>query len=817
MSTLYTTNQSRRWSPLTLAQPASKPSATLDQETLLKLQALQNRFFTTADSSELALHEPALRRLKIEQILNTLVEEMGLALTPQQYNQCITFIQNEALGYGPLSPLINHPEITEIMVNGPNRIFVEQKGELRLVEEIAFHDEKHLRALIERIVARVGRRIDEASPSVDARLEDGSRVNILIPPLSLDGPMLTIRKFQQEPYDLDELVRLGALRLDMADFLQAAVRSRLSIVVSGGTGAGKTTMLNALAAYINPQERIVTVEDSAELKFHQQHKHVIRTETRPPNIQGMGEVTIRHLVRNALRMRPDRIIVGEVRGAEALDMLQAMNTGHEGSMTTLHANAPEDALRRIETMVRWAEGAANLPNEAIREQIASAIDLIIQVSRYGLERKVASISEVQGLRRGKIVVKELFRFDLLHSDPVTRKVMGRFDATGVTPRNLERLELRSGAKLRHYFTSSLVAETLQDYLQDESVTEIMINGPKDAYIEKRDHGLQPITLDFSSPEHLLGLIKSITASSGKLLDKQHPTVDDRLPDGSRVNAVIHPIAPNGPVLTIRKFPKQPWQMDDLGKRDMFSPAMVDFLAACVKARLNLLISGGTGSGKTTLLNALTSFIGESGRHDRIVTIEDVAELQLQHDHWIRLEAQPVDDYGEGGVSIRDLVINALRMRPDRIIVGEVRGGEALDMLQAMNTGHEGSMTTIHANSPADALSRLATMVTMAGVELPAAAVQAQIAGAIDIVVQVSRTADNKRRVTAIAEVIKQPGHLRVQEIFAYRLFTTPAGGSATGHCCLVSQPACLERLQLQGVTLPPATFTPLLTKAEEDR
>ncbi|MDI6709516.1 MAG: CpaF family protein [Thermoanaerobacterales bacterium] len=342
---------------------------------------------------------------------------------------------DEILGYGPITPLLNDPEVNEVMVNGPHRVYVERKGRLELTS-VEFRDNEHILHIIEKIVTPLGRRIDESMPMVDARLPDGSRVNAIIPPLALDGPTLTIRKFARERLRIEDLVRLGTLNQEMARFLEACVRARLNIVVSGGTGSGKTTTLNVLSSFIPADERIVTIEDAAELQLHQEH--VVRLESRPANIEGRGQITIRDLVRNALRMRPDRIVVGEVRGGEALDMLQAMNTGHDGSLTTGHANGPRDMLARLETMVLMA--GMDLPVRAIREQIASAVDLIVHQSRLkDGSRKVTQITEVQGMEGDVIVLQDIFLFRQQGVDNENRAV-GRYEATGIRPKFMEKIE-----------------------------------------------------------------------------------------------------------------------------------------------------------------------------------------------------------------------------------------------------------------------------------------------------------------------------------------------------------------------------------------
>jgi pilus assembly protein CpaF len=346
-------------------------------------------------------------------------------------------LKDDVLGHGPLERLLADDTVSEIMVNGPYDVWIEREGVLHKTT-VRFSDESHVRRVINKMVAEVGRRIDEAQPMVDARLPDGSRINAVIPPLSLGGALLTVRKFGSERMDLDTLCRLGTLTPDTADFLRRCIEARLNILISGGTGTGKTTLLNALSAGIPHSERIVTVEDAAELRLAQ--RHVLRLETRPKNIEGEGEVTIRDLVRNSLRMRPDRIVVGEVRGAEALDMLQAMNTGHDGSLSTVHANTPRDALARIETMVLMA--GYDLPLRAIRQQVASALDLLIQLERiHDGSRKVVAITEVQRMESDMITLQDLFIFqvDGLASD---RKVIGSLVSTGLRPGFIDKFEKR---------------------------------------------------------------------------------------------------------------------------------------------------------------------------------------------------------------------------------------------------------------------------------------------------------------------------------------------------------------------------------------
>jgi pilus assembly protein CpaF len=361
-------------------------------------------------------------------------ESSNVPLSLHERESLTTDVLNEVFGLGPLELLLKDPTISDILVNRANQVYIEREGR---IEEtgIVFRDDKHLMQIIERIVSAVGRRIDESSPMVDARLQDGSRVNVIIPPLALDGPAMSIRRFRTDRLGADDLVQRESLTAPMLQFLKGAIGARLNVVISGGTGAGKTTLLNVLSSFISGAERIVTIEDAAELTLRQ--RHVVRLETRPPNIEGKGAIKQRQLVINALRMRPDRIIVGEVRGDEALDMLQAMNTGHDGSLTTVHANSPRDALYRLDTMVAMA--SLGIPEKAIRQQVASAINLIIQVTRLtDGTRRVTSISELTGMEQDVITMQEIFAFQQTGINPAGQ-VIGRFRATGIRPRCADRL------------------------------------------------------------------------------------------------------------------------------------------------------------------------------------------------------------------------------------------------------------------------------------------------------------------------------------------------------------------------------------------
>ncbi len=374
------------------------------------------------------LGQEQMKGLVIER-LEELLAEAQVPLSSEERRTLVDQLTQDILGYGPIQQFLDDPAVTEVMVNSTDQIYVERDGSIEATGR-RFQSVEHVRRVIDRIVSEVGRRIDEASPMVDARLPDGSRVNAIVPPLAVDGPMLTIRKFSAVPFQVDDLIGFRTLTPRLAAFLQACVSSRVSVLVSGGTGSGKTTLLNVLSGFVPETERLITIEDAVELRLKQ--RHVIRLESRPANIEGRGEVTIRDLVRNALRMRPDRIIVGEVRGAEALDMLQAMNTGHEGSLTTLHANSPRDALARLETMILMA--GVDLPLQAIREQVASAIDLVVHVGRLSDgTRRITQVSEVTGMEGSVIQLNALFEFDTAAGLDEDGTLAGVAQPTGIRP------------------------------------------------------------------------------------------------------------------------------------------------------------------------------------------------------------------------------------------------------------------------------------------------------------------------------------------------------------------------------------------------
>ena len=423
-------------------RPAIKKETPIhDPKNQTKFSELKSKFFFIRDAVQKNLladnnntsMDSDLLRSETEDCFNQVLEDENILYNHSERTQMLEWVVEDIVGYGPIEPLLKDSEITEIMVNGYNKVFVERFG---LIERTSakFENDAHLMQVIDRIVSPIGRRVDETSPMVDARLPNGYRVNATVPPLSMDGPLLTIRKFASEPYTVQDLIANGTLTTALSNFLNGCVEARVNLVISGGTGSGKTTFLNVLSSFIPERERVITIEDTAELQLRQMH--VVRLEKRPPNIEGKGEITIRQLVINALRMRPDRIVVGECRGGEALDMLQAMNTGHDGSMTTVHSNSPRDTLRRIETMVLMA--GMDLPLKAIREQVANSIELVVHLERVrDGTRKIVKVSEVQGMESDTIVMQDLFIFN--QTGIKNGLVQGALKATGLRPQFLQKL------------------------------------------------------------------------------------------------------------------------------------------------------------------------------------------------------------------------------------------------------------------------------------------------------------------------------------------------------------------------------------------
>jgi pilus assembly protein CpaF len=418
----------------------------MDTSALTHIEAIKSKIHKKilglVDLRTMESMSPEQLRSELKLLTERLLDDDSIAINESERHTVVQSIQNEMLGLGPIEPLLADTTVSDILVNGPNRVYVERRGRLEATD-VKFDSDAHLLRIIDKIVSRIGRRVDELSPMVDARLPDGSRVNAIIPPLALDGPVLSIRRFSVVPYGMDDLVKFGTLTPEMAELIYGLVKAKVNLLVSGGTGSGKTTLLNVISGAIPPNERIITIEDAAELQLQQ--PHVVRLESRPQNIEGKGEVTQRALLRNSLRMRPDRIILGEIRGAEVLDMLQAMNTGHEGSMTTIHANTPRDALTRLEHMMSMA--GMQVSPRTMRQQISAALSVVIQISRLSDgKRKITSLQEITGVEGDIESMQEIFKFDQTGVD-ATGAVQGRFLATGIRPKFEQRLRTR-GVNLR---------------------------------------------------------------------------------------------------------------------------------------------------------------------------------------------------------------------------------------------------------------------------------------------------------------------------------------------------------------------------------
>ncbi len=798
-------------------------------------------------------------------------------------------IVQDMIGYGMLEPLIRNDALEEIMVVGIKKpVYVYHRKHGMCKTNIVFEKDIEIERIVAKIARSLGRRIDFSCPLLDARLPDGSRVNATIRPISLEGPTLTIRKFRKEPFTIIDLIKYRTLNLEVASFLWLCVDGLgikpANILVAGGSSSGKTTTLNCLASFIPPTERVISIEDTAELQLP--IEHWIRLETRPPNVEGRGEVSMDELVKNTLRMRPDRIIVGEVRGEEARTLLAAMNTGQSGCMGTVHANNAR------ETVTRLTSSPMNVPSVMI-----PSLDFIIMQNRFiykgKLVRRITEIAEVVGIEDGEVVLKNLFTWDpktdtllptgersnfideLLRLKGVNErelekelerreKILKRMQENSITSlREVGRIIRRFYAKLnvfgeekkrkktiaveehlnhkivqfegeihpvyelpipdltkedkkllkfledkaireimvspiilrgkrgKHFlygkvfemikttspglslekqkYFANLIVQNMVGYgaidplLRDDSLEEVMIiSHKKPVYVNHRGYGICKTNITFEDEEEVLRIIERIAASVGRRIDKAVPLLDARLPDGSRVNATIRPISLEGPTLTIRKFRKEPFTIIDLIKYRTLNLEVASFLWLCVDGLgikpANILVAGGSSSGKTTTLNCLASFIPPT---ERVISIEDTAELQLPIEHWIRLETRPPNVEGRGEVSMDELVKNTLRMRPDRIIVGEVRGEEARTLFIAMNTGHEGCMGTVHSNSARETIIRLTN---------PPMNVPKIMIPALDLIIMQNKIYKGDkviRRITEITEVCSSDEKIELNPIYVW--------------------------------------------------
>ncbi|MBI4860352.1 MAG: CpaF family protein [Candidatus Riflebacteria bacterium] len=978
-------------------------------------QALYSKFqfLETPPEGSSAEVEREFYSREVDLVIKDVVVATGIKLPDVVLANLKNDILDGIMGFGPIQKLLNQENLSEIMVNGPDHIYIERGGKLQRTN-ICFRDPAQLYQVIEKIVIPVGRRCDEFFPYCDARLPDGSRVNIIIPPLSLVGPVITIRRFSTNPFQVSDLVKMNTLTQPMADFIRACVESRQNLIVSGGTGSGKTTTLNAISGFLPATERIVTIEDSAELQLLQ--PHVVSLETRQANVEGKGQITIRDLFRNALRMIPKRVVVGECRGAESLDMIGAMSAGNRGSLTTAHANTPKDMLARLETMIMMA--GMNLSSRMIRELISSALNIVVQQERLGDgKRRITHIAEVIGIVNGEIQMEDIYKFvqtgvddrgtvlgvykatgyipkcldsffeedlklpenlfegvasvaqlkidwktrietaareeaakikakialqmamedvgpaqipgivmaaDTLGGGPGSARNFGWEDALGDMRRSTEggrteggefgpllsvaehktagglvrRLKVEAEAKgqegpavadrdaaalarqfkrqiiqvlparlafergdrpfasreeeektvrgmieetvnrisvemrrplpprLRATIIEDALADVvglgpIQRFIADPDVSEVMVNGPDRIYVEIKGK-LKKTSTTFEDDTHVIHILRKIITPVGRRCDETNPMVDARTQEGFRLNAIIRPLSIIGPVITIRKFADTPFRMPKLIEMGSVSHEAAEFIRACINLKQNIFVSGGTGSGKTTTLNAISEFIPEC----RIVTIEDAAELRLLQEHVVSLETRPPNLEGKGQITIRDLVRNALHMRPDRIIVGECRGGEALDMISSMSTGNQGSLSTGHANTPEDLLRRLETMVMMSGVDLPLRAIREQIAAAVDLIIQQDRMSDGTRKITHVSEVLPATEDgVRVQHIFKFKQEgVDPATGKVMGSLRFTGVvPTFLLKFLDEGVTLPEGVFGPkvsikdLLTELDQRR
>jgi len=711
--------------------------------------------------------------------------------------------------YGKLQPLLMDDRLEEVMYNGPTKNVIVYHRDHGMCDTNIFMTEEEAKKVIRRIGHFVGKEVDRFHSLLDGRLPDGSRVNATVRPSSPEGPSITIRKFRKDPFTVIDLIKFGTLDPHTAAFLWMAIEGLqykpANVLVSGGTGSGKTTTLNVLAMFVPKELRMITIEDTAELQL--EHDHWVRLEAVPPS-PGIKEVTIDDLLKNTLRMRPDRLIVGEVRGPEAKTMFTAMNTGHDGTLGTVHANTAQETITRLTS-----------PPMEVAPVMLTGLDLIVMQTRMTIAgkpaRRITEIAEVGGLEGDRPRLNIIYKWDgarhMLMPTGAPSKIREKISrAAGVGLADFDRImrnreeilrslversnvdksfrskekfcafiqnyylelkELEPGTKLLDeyenvkiyydgardvttYAISSFNYGDVKSYhklaplLADDHLEEIMFNSREQCVkIYHRTHDMCDTNI-FVSPDEIVPIIKRLGKFVGKLIDAEHPILDGRLPDGSRVNATMPPASPDDPTLTIRKFRKDPLTIVDLINFKTLDSNVASHMWMWVEGLglkpSNILIAGGTSCGKTTTLNILAMFVPIN---QRILTIEDTLELQLRHEHWVRLEAVPPDiETGKGAVSVDDLLKNTLRMRPDRIIVGEVRGPEAKTMFTAMNTGHDGSLGTVHSNTAQETITRL----TNPPMEVPVI----MMTGLDVIIMQQRMTVRGKavRRITEIAEL-----------------------------------------------------------------
>ncbi len=843
------------------------------------------------------------RRATFLREVEALIDLKYPQIPPERRHDFAELIVQNMVGYGLLEPLLNDDQLEEVMVIGTGKhVYVYHRRHGMCRTNIIFESDAEIERIINRIARTIGRRVDLTSPLLDARLPDGSRVNATIPPVSIDGPSLTIRKFRKDPYTVVDIINFGTMNTELAAFLWLMVEGYgvkpANFLVSGGTSSGKTTTLNCLGSFIPPSDRVISIEDTAELQLP--ITHWIRLETRPPNVEGKGEVSMELLLKNCLRMRPDRIIVGEVRGKEARTLLAAMNTGQNGCLGTLHANTAR------ETVTRLTSAPMNVPQIMI-----PSLDFIFMQNRFSYKgrviRRITEIAEVVGIEDGEVKLNIIYEWDpkedTIKQTGVPCMLKNRIaELRGVPVRKVDeeiarrkqvleylvKNNLRSieevGRYIREYYidperllsrilpkkarktAGEVVAEErvldqnsqrtillqkdeknplyvvpipeltpaemklveeienkavreididpesipdreerkrvfmkkvlevieqffpqvqlsrrkdiakivvnnmvgyshLEFLLGDDQLEDIMVIGTgKPVYVNHREYGMCRTNLVFDTDEAIVRIIEKIAVSVGRRIDKSSPLLDARLSDGSRVNATIPPISLDGPSLTIRKFRASPLTVVNLIKLRTLSVEVAAYLWLAVEGLGikpgNILAAGGAGSGKTTTLNVLCSFIPET---ERVITIEDTAELTLPLEHVVRLETRPPNVEGEGEVTMDDLVKNCLRMRPDRIIVGEVRGKEARTLFTAMNTGHDGCMGTVHANSARETLVRL----TNPPMEVPEIMLPA-----LDIIImqnKIYHRGKTLRRITEIAEVVSnERGGVRLNNLYEWR-------------------------------------------------